>query len=337
MSVSNVTLKPDWLSAVEAVIQADSVLLIAHVTPDADALGSALALALGMESLGKQVAVSVGEPGFQVPDSLSFLPGIQLIVEPENVGTPDLVISCDTSSDERLGTLAEVLRNAPQSIAIDHHASFTGFGDIHLVDPNAAATAEMALGFLDRLEVELTEDIAACLYAGLVTDTGSFKFQGASGDTLRLGARLYDVGIDHSGLARLLFDDEPFDAIRMMGVALQGAVLVPEAVSGRGLVYTAISVDQRGDLPEIARERVIDVLRRTSEAEVAAIFKQGDDGLWKGSLRSKSLINVGKVATILGGGGHRFAAGYTGTDNLDVMVSELIAVLADAPELPHAR
>lgn len=337
MSVSEVALTPDWLSAVDAVNQAESVLLIAHVTPDADALGSALALALGLESMGKSVAVSVGEPAFQVPDSLSFLPGIHLVVEPENVGSPDLVISCDTSSDERLGTLATVLSQAPHSIAIDHHASFTGFGQVHLVDPQAAATAEMALGFLDRLGVTLTKDIASCLYAGLVTDTGSFKFQGASGDTLRLGARLYDVGIDHSRLARLLFDDEPFDAIRMMGVALQSAVLVPGAVSGRGLVYTAISTQERGDLPEIAMERVIDVLRRTSEAEVAVIFKQGDDGVWKGSLRSKSLINVGKVATILGGGGHRFAAGYTGTDNLEQMISQLIAVLADAPELPHAH
>ena len=335
--MTQVSLTPDWSTAVEAVHQSTSVLLIAHVTPDADALGSALALGLGIKSLGKSVAVSVGEPGFTVPESLSFLSGVQLVVAPEHVGQPDLVISCDTSSDERLGTLADVLRNAPSSIAIDHHASFTGFGDIHLVDPQAAATAELALGLLDRLDVELTKDIASCLYAGLVTDTGSFKFQGASGDTLRIGARLYDVGIDHSRLARLLFDDEPFDAIRMMGLALQNAVLVPQAVSGRGLVYTAISKEERGSLPEIAMERAIDVLRRTSEAEVAVIFKQGDDGIWKGSMRSKSLINVGKVATLLGGGGHRFAAGYTGTDNLDDMISELVSTLADAPELPHAH
>ena len=337
MSSTQKHLVPDWSAALEAVHNSSSVLLIAHVTPDADALGSALALALGLHTLGKSVAVSVGEPGFCVPDSLEFLPGQHLVVAPELVGTPDLVISCDTSSDERLGTLSAVLNDAPVSIAIDHHASFSGFGQIHLVDPEAAATAEMALGLLDRLSIELTHDIASCLYAGLVTDTGSFKFQGASGDTLRLGARLYDVGIDHSRLARLLFDDEPFDAIRMMGSALHSAVLVPDAVSGRGLVYTAISIEQRGDLPEIAMERVIDVLRRTSEAEVAVIFKQGDDLVWKGSLRSKSLINVGKVATVLGGGGHRFAAGYTGTDNLEQMISQLISVLADAPELPHAH
>ncbi len=331
--MSKYTKSPEWEHALEAISVAQRVLLVAHVTPDADALGSALAIGLGLVSAGKSVQVSVGEPDFVVPQSLEFLPGVELVVAPEDIAPHDLVISCDTSSDERLGILALVLRDAANSIAIDHHASFTGFGKIHLVDPQAAATAEIALTLIDLLDVELTQDIAACLYAGLVTDTGSFKFQGATGETLRIGARLFDTGIDHSAIARLLFDDEPFDALTMMGTALQNAVLIPEAVNGLGLVYTTIATGQRGDLPELAMERVIDVLRRTSEAEVAAVFKQADDGIWKGSLRSKSVINVGAVATALGGGGHRFAAGYTGSDDIDALIEELTAQLASAPKI----
>ncbi len=324
---------PEWADAVDAISVAQRVLLVAHVTPDADALGSALAIGLSLTSAGKSVQVSVGEPDFVVPQSLEFLPGVELVVAPENIAQPDLVISCDTSSHERLGTLAQVLHDAPNSIAIDHHASFTGFGKIHLVDPQAAATAEMALKLIDLLDIELTQAIAACLYAGLVTDTGSFKFQGATGDTLRIGARLFDTGIDHSSIARLLFDDEPFDALTMMGTALQNAVLIPEAVNGLGLVYTTIATGQRGDLPELAMERVIDVLRRTSEAEVAAVFKQADDGIWKGSLRSKAVIDVGAVSTALGGGGHRFAAGYTGSDDIVALIAELTTQLASAPKI----
>lgn len=324
---------PEWADALDAISVAQNVLLVAHVTPDADALGSALAIGLSLKGAGKSVQVSVGEPDFVVPQSLEFLPGVELVVAPENIVQPDLVISCDTSSDERLGTLAEVLRDSPNSIAIDHHASFTGFGKIHLVDPQAAATAEMALKLIDLLDIELTQDVAACLYAGLVTDTGSFKFQGATGDTLRIGARLFDTGIDHSAIARLLFDDEPFDALTMTGTALKDAVLLPDAVNGLGLVYTTIASGQRGDLPELAMERVIDVLRRTSEAEVAAVFKQADDGIWKGSLRSKSVINVGAVATALGGGGHRFAAGYTGSDDIEALIEELTTQLASAPKI----
>lgn len=321
------SLSGQWDEALSAIQNAESVLLIAHVTPDADALGSALALGLGLRSCGKDVQVSVGEIGFAVPDSLAFLPGTELVVAPESIQNADVVISCDTSSLERLGTLASVLENAKVAIAIDHHASFTGFGTIHLVDPDAAATAQLVIQLLDRLEIPLDVNIASCLYAGLVTDTGSFKFQGATGDTLRLGARLFDCGIDHSRIARLLFDDEPFDAINMMGNALSQAILDSDVANGRGLVYTAIGQDHRGDLPELAMERVIEVLRRTSEAEVAAVFKQADDGVWKVSLRSKAMVNVGHVAQSLGGGGHRHAAGFTGgvdfADTLAALVNAL--------------
>lgn len=322
-----------WTAATSAIAGAHRVLLVAHVTPDADALGSALALGLALSELGKQVQVSVGEPGFTAPQSLGFLPGIDLVVAPEDVVSPDLVISCDTSSVERLGVLSDVLNQAPMSIAIDHHASFTGFAMVHLVDAQAAATAEVIVQLLDLLGVELSVNVASCLYAGLVTDTGSFKFQGATGNTLRLGARLYDAGIDHSRLARLLFDDEPYEAITMMGHALSSAVFVQDAASGMGLVYTSIGQDERGALPELAMERVIEVLRRTSEAEVAAVFKQADDGIWKGSLRSKATINVGAVATALGGGGHRFAAGYTGTSDFEAVLQGLLEQLAIAPKV----
>ena len=315
---------PDWSGAVAALRQADSVLLIAHVTPDADALGSALALGLALKSLGKKVQVSVGEPDFQVPSSLNFLPGLDLVVTPEQADSADVVVVCDTSSSERLGVLADFVSASAISIAIDHHPTFNGFGTIHIIDPESPATAALALKLIDLLDVTLTRDIASAIYAGLATDTGSFKFQSTTSETLRTAARLFDAGIQHSDLARKLFDDEPFDALRVLGVALERAVLVPTAVGGRGLVYTTVSSYDRGELPELAMERVIDTLRRTTEAEVAAVFKQTDEGVWKGSLRSKTSINVGEVAGSLGGGGHKYAAGYTGTSDVDQMVIDLI-------------
>ena len=314
---------PDWNGAVSAINNAESVLLIAHVSPDADALGSALAIGLGLEKLGKKVQVSVGEPGFGVPDSLRVLPGKHLVVAPENLAPVDLVISCDTSSDERLGVLADLMHSAPISIAIDHHPSFTGFGTLHLVDPDAAATAELALELIDLLGVALDKEIASAIYAGLATDTGSFRFNTTSTHTFQLATRLMEYGIDHATLARELFDTESLGALRMLGEAMVRAVLVPEAIGGQGLVYTSIAQDQRHGLEELAMERVVDVLRRAQDAEVACVFKQGDDGIWKGSLRSRTSFDVGAVATILGGGGHTYAAGYTGHENLDQMILEL--------------
>lgn len=318
---------PDWSGAVSALRQGQSVLLIAHVTPDADALGSALALGLALRTLGKRVQVSVGEPGFTVPPSLGFLPGLELVVPPEDVLIPDIVVTCDTASVERLGVLADAVGTAGQCIAIDHHPTFTGFGSVHVVDPDAPATAALALRLIDLLDVPLDRDIAGAVYAGLATDTGSFKFHSTSADTLRIAARLFDAGIDHSTLARLLFDDEPFAALQVLGRALGRAVLVPSAARGLGLVYTSVAASDRPDLPELAMERIIDTMRRTSEAEIAAVFKQTDEGVWKGSLRSKSAVNVGDVARSLGGGGHTYAAGYTGGRDLDAMVAELVEAL----------
>lgn len=319
---------PDWDQAVAAINDATRVLLIAHVTPDADALGSAIALGIAIKQLNKEVVVSVGEPGFGIPETLDFLPGAELIVSPEFVGSPDLVISCDTASIERLGTLAEVLRTAPTSLALDHHPSFSGFADIHLVIPSAAATAQIALDLIDRLGVVVDRDIASAIYCGLVTDTGSFKFHATTGDTLRTAARLFDTGIDHTVLARKLFDDEPFVALKMMASAVERATLDTTAALGRGFVYTSISIAERGEQSELAMERVIEAIRRTSEAEVAAVFKQADDGRWKGSLRSKTDVNVGHIATALGGGGHKYAAGFTGTSDLAETIANVKSLLA---------
>lgn len=322
--MSQFTSPPEWDKAISAITESSSVLLLAHVTPDADALGSALGLGLALQSLGKKVQVSVGEPGFTTPKSLIFLPGTELICAPEDLNHADLVISCDVSSDARLGSGKSILDAAKVSIAIDHHPSFTGFGTIHLVDPEAAATAEIVLELMDRLDLQITKEIAGAIYSGLTTDTGSFKFQSTTSHTLRMAARLLDTGIDSARLARLLFDDEPLAALVMMGDAVSRANLISEVAQGRGLVYTSVSIAQRKGLDELAVERVIEALRKTSEAEVAAVFKQADDGHWKVSLRSKTKIDVGAIAIALGGGGHKYASGYSSIGDLNQTVEELI-------------
>jgi phosphoesterase RecJ-like protein len=133
---------PEWDKAVSAIAESSSVLLLAHVTPDADALGSALGLGLALESMGKQVQVTVGETGFTTPASLSFLPGTELIRTPEDLSPVGLVISCDVHQMRAFRqTTLEAAPFQLRSITI-----FTGFGTIHLVDPNAAGCCEIILG-----------------------------------------------------------------------------------------------------------------------------------------------------------------------------------------------
>ena len=325
--MTSFTAAPEWDRAISAIAKSTSVLLLAHVTPDADALGSALGLGLALQGMGKEVQVTVGEVGFVTPASLSFLPGTELIRAPEDLSAADLVISCDVSSDARLGSVKEILDTAAVSIAIDHHPSFTGFGTIHLVNPKAAATAEIVLELIDRLELPITKEIAAAIFSGLTTDTGSFKYQSTTSHTLRTAARLLDTGIDSAQLSRLLFDDEPLAALVMMGEAVSRATLLPEVAGGQGFVYTSVSVEQRPGLDELAVERVIEALRKTTEAEVAAVLKQADDGHWKVSLRSKTAVDVGEVANQMGGGGHKYASGYSSTNDLDSTIAELVATI----------
>lgn len=320
----------DWDAAVAALTSGAPVLLLAHVSPDADALGSALAAALALEDRGVDVAVSFGDDPFVVPRTLRTLPGQHLLVPPTQVlgRAYDVVASFDVSSIERLGVLQQTAEAASTLVAVDHHSSYTAFGTVHVVDVKAPATAVLALELVDRLGVELDQDIATCVYSGIVTDTGSFKYVATTPDTHRTAARLLETGLPHDVIARNIYDDEPFAVLTMLGGALDRATLEPDAVDGRGLVHTCVSraVRQELGLPLDAVERVIDVLRIATEAEVALVLKQADDGTWRVSMRSKGAVDVSQVALAMGGGGHRFAAGFTGgTDHQ--------AVLADVRRL----
>ena len=326
----------DWSAAVDALTSGGSVLLLAHVSPDADALGSALAVGLALESLGVDVAVSFGDEPFVIPRILRSLPGQHLLASPSEVKGRAIVATFDVSSIDRLGVLRAHAEAASTFIAVDHHASYTGFGWVHLVDVTSPATAILALALVDRLGVTLDAEIAIPIYAGLLTDTGSFKYVATSSSTHEVAARLLATGMRHDLIARHIYDDEPFGALQMLGAALQRSVLETSSVGGLGLVWTVVPRDERlaSGLPLDAVERVIDVLRIANEAEVACVLKQDDRGDWRISMRSKGQIYVSSIALGLGGGGHRYAAGYTAQGDPVDLLEAVRTALAAAPHLP---
>jgi phosphoesterase RecJ-like protein len=329
--------EPDWDSTVAALTSGAPVLLLAHVSPDADALGSALAVGIALERLGVDVAVSFGDEPFAVPRVLRSLPGQHLLVAPDQVGERPVVVSFDVSSINRLGVLQTAAESAARFVAVDHHASYTGFGQVHLVDVAAPATAVLALDLVDRLGVPLDAELAAAVYAGLVTDTGSFKYAGTTPATHEVAARLLATGLRHDLISRRIYDDEPFGAVRLLGTALDRAVLEESSVGGLGLVWTSVTVADRAvsGLPLDAAERVIDTLRIATEAEVACVLKEDDAGDWRVSMRSKGRVDVSAVALALGGGGHRFAAGFTGHGSVDEVLGAVREALASVPHLPE--
>jgi phosphoesterase RecJ-like protein len=324
-----------WDATVAALTGGERVLLLAHVSPDADALGSALAVGIALERLGVDVAVSFGDDPFAVPRVLRSLPGQHLLAAPDAVSERPVVVSFDVSAVSRLGVLQAVAERASTFVAVDHHSSYTGFGGIHLVDVSAPATAVLALELVDRLGVRLDREMATAIYAGLVTDTGSFKYAATTPHTHEVAARLLATGMRHDLVSRHLYDDEPYGVVRLLGGALDRSVLEERAVGGLGLVWTVVTADDRAafGLPLDAAERVIDTLRIAGEAEVACVLKQDDDGAWRVSMRSKGRIDVSAVALALDGGGHRFAAGFTGQGHADEVLRSVREALEVAPHL----
>ena len=320
----------DWARAVKLLDEAGRVCLTCHIRPDADALGSMLAVAWALRSRDVEVTASFGDDPFEVPAILRFLPGLDLLSPPAAYpARPALMMSFDASSPDRFGLLAAPAAAADELIVLDHHASNTRFGTVNLVDPASAATAVLAADLIARLAIPLTRDIATCLYAGLVTDTGSFKFSTTTPAVHQLAAELLATGIDPGIVSRELYDRAPFGYLAMLAAALHRATLDRQAAGGLGLVWTTVTRQDRSPagLPLDAAESVIDVVRRTDEAEVALVLKEDDAGAWQVSARSKSLVDVGAICTELGGGGHARAAGFSFPGSADEAVTALKALL----------
>ncbi len=323
----------------EILAGAREICLACHIRPDGDALGSMLAMAHALRSragsTGQRIIASFGDQPFEVPRILRFLPGADLLSPPESYPPrPQVMITFDAASTDRLGLLEGSASQAEQLIVLDHHASNTRFGTLHLVDPSAAATAVLTHELIGRMGVRIDRDIAAGLYAGIVTDTGSFKYASTSPRVHEIAAQLLATGIEPGAVSLELWDKAPFGYLGLLSSVLGRAVLEPDAAAGHGLVWTTVSRADRAahGLQLDAAESVIDVLRRTEEADVAVVFKEDDDGRWLVSSRSKGKVDVGRACTLAGGGGHRGAAGFTASGTVAAAMAGLREHLADGAD-----
>jgi len=335
LEMTAVTSSADPAAAVEVLAAARSVTVLCHVQPDADTVGSGLALAQVLHRRGVPVQVSFAEPA-ELPASMRSLPGVEYLVPAEQVAAQvDVLVTVDCGSVGRLGALANRIDGAATTVVIDHHRSNTRFGDVNLIDETAESTTSVLARLFDAWGEEIDRDIAHCLFAGLVTDTGCFRWGGPG--THLLADRLLATGIDGAGITRTLMDTHPFGWLPMLSRVLGSARLEPRAAGGAGLVYAFVHSDDSDGLRSEEVESVIDVVRTTAEADVAAVFKQSrtDAGCWTVSLRSRDsgvgtgdAVDVARVATGLGGGGHRYAAGYTTHGTAENVVGDLLAELA---------
>jgi phosphoesterase RecJ-like protein len=291
-----------------AIEEASSVALACHVGPDGDALGSLLAMHHLCRAQGKPSVASWSEP-FDVAPHYTFLPGLELATKPRDFpATPEVMITFDCGSIDRLGDLTTAARAAGELIVLDHHRSNDRYGTINVVDPDAAATAVIVRQLAALLDWPLTRDAALCLYTGLVTDTGRFQYSNTTPEVFALAEELAEFDLPIADMTRQLFEQNRFDYLQLTAACLGRAQL------DRDLRFVATWVTE-DDLRRYGvrieeTEGLIDLVRRADEAEVSCVLKETPDGT-RVSLRAVSDVDVGAIAVRFGGGGHRFAAGFT--------------------------
>jgi phosphoesterase RecJ-like protein len=315
--------------AAGVLAEAEDVTLICHVNPDADALGSMLGLANYLAGRGVKVAAAVPNPPGDLPRWVDVLPGLEHLVAPGEVpAKPKILVTLDAADVRRLDGLGHLVERAETVVCIDHHRTNPGFGTINLIDAGAAATAEIVYRLIERMGGEPGADVAACLYAGLVSDTGRFQYESASPEVLRIAARLREQPFDHVRLALALYADASVPYLRLLGAILGRVRHVPEA--NLVWIYLTRKDLEAAGVPVQETDELIDILRTAREADVAAVLKEQRDGRFKVSLRSRGDTDVAAVAEAFGGGGHRLAAGYTATGSLEDASRDLIEALVAA-------
>ncbi|MGH2749565.1 MAG: DHH family phosphoesterase [Actinomycetota bacterium] len=302
----------DWDATVAAITDAESVILACHVNPDGDALGSLLGMSLGLRSLGRTTYPTWGSKPVAPPPSLTFMPGADSLLQYDEVGEADLFVALDCGAAHRLGDLEKAALASDRLINIDHHPGNDEFGTLNVVVDFASSTAEIVAFLLKDAGVEFDHDIATCLYTGVVTDTGRFQYGNSSPETLRLAASLLAHGVQAPKIALEVFESAPFTYLKLLGRVLERATLFEKErfvyawITRRDLDDTGVGADET--------DLLIDAVRATRDADVAAMFKEQKDGNYRVSLRSKGSVSVGEIARANGGGGHELAAGYTAVD-----------------------
>ena len=300
--------------AVAVIRGAGQLALACHVWPDGDALGSMLALhhlALGN---GVQSVAAWPTPD-QVAPHYAFLPGLDTVTKAADFpAAPEVMITFDCGSIDRLGVLERAARAAGQLIVVDHHASNTRYGTVNLIDVDAAATSVVVRRLAAELDWALDRDAAMCIYTGLVTDTGRFQHANTTPEVFELAAELaaFDLPIAH--LTRELFERHTLSYLRLVGEVLSQA----ELDASLALITARVTQEQldRFHVGLDETEGLIDLVRRAGDAGVAMVAKESPDGV-RVSLRSVDDVDVGSVAVALGGGGHRFASGFVYQGSID--------------------
>lgn len=315
-----------------AIEKAARVLVIAHVDPDGDAIGSLTAVGQGLQQLGKRVTLVCDDA---VPPRFLGLSLAGEIRRAPNTETHyDLVIAVDCADQSRMGWAYDSLPDPKPSLAnIDHHITNTRFGAFNIIDPNASSTAELLHRFLPGIGVEMTPGIAESLLTGIVTDTMGFRTTNVTAATLRAAADLVDAGADIAGITLHSLHQKPFTTAKMWGIGL-GRMQLED-----GLLWTSISredIQSAGLSGNPGSSGLVNFLVDVDAAVMGVVLTESDDGDVRVTMRAQPPYNVAEVAVKFGGGGHALAAGCALAGPLEQAEARLVAACHEAIDRQRA-
>lgn len=303
-----------------------SVLLLGHVNPDGDQLGSLLGLGLALREAGWRVTMGGPHP---VPELLRFLPGSALFERwTAPPGSVDLIVVCDCPEPGRTGGLLEAARGpASRVLTIDHHPDNKHYGDVNWVDPSASATGEMVHDLLESLGLKVTPEVAVNLFTAILTDTGSFRYANASVKAFQTAARLVARGADPAQVAARLYETRRAESLGLLGRVLQMIQVTPD---GR-VAWLALP---SGVVPEsfLEGEDLVTYPRSIAGVKAAVLLREEVGRRVKVSLRAKGEVPVNAIAQRFGGGGHANAAGCTVEGGLEEATTRILSAVSEAIE-----
>ena len=290
------------------------ILLVSHIRPDGDAIGSLLGFGLALQAAGKQVDMAMADG---VPANFRFLEGSdQVLTRPR--GSYDWVCVLDSSDLERVGPALNGL--GMPDLNVDHHPTNLNFARMNLVDIHAVATAEIIAGLLSELDLPLPLPVASALLTGLITDTIGFRTANMTPKALRLAAEMMEIGANLPDIYHQTLVGRSFEAIRFWGAGLSKVQR-----NGR-MVWTSLSLADRAAAKYPGRDDadLVNVLSAVDGVDVALIFVEQPHGSVKVSWRSRPGFDVSQIAMRFGGGGHAAASGAELTGSLPEVQAKVL-------------
>src|SRR5262245_4390773 len=308
------------------IASARRIVILAHEHPDPDALGSALGLAHALRPLGKACVVACADPP---PANYTFLPGREEVVTALPDEDFDLVVALDAGELDRYGALYSQHKHffdAATKLNVDHHVTSSGCGQVNIIDPIAAATAELLTLFLLNRGVAIGLEAAQCLLAGIITDTRSFEFDATTARTLAVGAYLVGCGAVPEAIIRPMYHLKPLVKARLWGIVLDRTL---RTAAGGRIVWATLRQEYLRQVEATADmdDGLPSYLKDIEGVVLAALFKEQPDQTTRVSLRAATPYDAASIAAHFGGGGHLRAAGFSLEMDVDAAQGEVVAYL----------